>query len=145
MWRAIDNSLKLVETNGLAYIAIYNDQGLKSHFWWMIKWLYCHLPSFLKKPFAYSAWVLITLMVLIKHTLKLQPMNVLGPILNYKNERGMSRLKDVIDWYGGFPFEFAKYDTLVRYVENKGFTFVRGQESCNIGCHQLVFQKNAEN
>ena len=47
-------------------------------------------------------------------------MVILGPMLKYEQFRGMSLLPDIIDWYGG-SFEFASYDYLVEYIENKGF------------------------
>ena len=53
MWIAIDNSIDLVEEKGTLFIAIYNDQGYKSHFWWFVKWFYNLLPQIFKNPFAY--------------------------------------------------------------------------------------------
>ena len=32
--------------DGLFFIAIYNDRGFKSHFWWMVKYFYTNLPRF---------------------------------------------------------------------------------------------------
>jgi len=39
-------------------------------------------------------------------------------------------------------FEFAKYEFLVDYIENKGFKLVKGNEASSLGCHELVFSKN---
>lgn len=141
MWAAIDNCLKQVNDNGIFFISIYNDQGIKSHFWWIVKWLYNKLPRVFKKPFAFSAGVFVTFLMLLKYTLMLQPMVVLGPIFNYKQNRGMSMLTDIVDWYGGFPYEFATYDYLVDYVQSKGFELQRGKEASSLGCHELVFKR----
>ena len=139
MWGAIDNSLELVDENGVYFIAIYNDQGFKSHAWWIVKYCYNKLPKFLQKPFAYSLWVLVKFLLLVKYTLKLKPMVVIRPMFKYKEARGMSMLSDVPDWYGGFPFEFANYDYLKEYIENNGFRLVNGKEASSLGCHELVF------
>lgn len=141
MWFALDNCTRLVKDGGLLFISIYNDQGFKSRFWWIIKYLYNHLPNILKKPFAFSAGFFVTFLMLVKYTLKLRPMVILGPMLNYKKARGMSMLSDIVDWYGGFPFEFARYDLLRRYVEAKGFRLVNGKEALSSACHEMVFKK----
>ena len=141
MWAAIDNCLNLVNDDGKFFIAIYNDQGIKSHFWRMIKWLYDKLPRFLKKPFAYTADFFVKFLLLLKYTVKLKPMVILGPIFDYKQSRGMSMLTDIVDWYGGFPYEFSTYEYLVGYIQSKGFALQKGKEASSLGCHELVFQK----
>ena len=141
MWFAIDNCIDLVNDGGQFFIAIYNDQGIKSHFWWVVKWLYNKLPKILKKPFAFSAGFFVQFLMLVKYTLKLKPMVILGPIFDYKQSRGMSFLSDMVDWYGGFPYEFATYDYLVEYIQSKGFELQKGKEVSSLGCHELVFKK----
>jgi 2-polyprenyl-3-methyl-5-hydroxy-6-metoxy-1,4-benzoquinol methylase len=141
MWLAIENSLNLVEENGLLFIAIYNDQGLLSRLWWIIKFFYIQLPSFLKKPYAFSIDFIVRLFSLIKYTLKLKPMAFLEPMFNYKKSRGMSVASDIVDWYGGFPYEFAKYNYLVKFIESKGYILINGKEAKSLGCHELIFKK----
>jgi len=53
----------------------------------------------------------------------------------------MNLFNDLIDWYGGFPYEFADYENLVDYVENKGFRLVKGKREFSLGCHEVVFIK----
>ncbi|MDB4842898.1 class I SAM-dependent methyltransferase [Gammaproteobacteria bacterium] len=142
MWAAIDNAIRVVEDNGTFFLAIYNDQGAKSHLWWLIKSFYNNLiPSFLRKPFVYSANFFMQCLMLIKYTIKLQPMVILGPIFNYRKSRGMNMMIDAVDWYGGFPFEFSSYDHLIKYVEGKGFKFINGKPATSLGCHELIFLK----
>ena len=141
MWAAIDNCLKLVNNEGIFFISIYNDQGIKSHFWWIVKWLYNKLPRVFKKPFAFSAGFFVNFLMLLKYTLRLKPMVILGPIFDYKQRRGMSMLSDIVDWYGGFPYEFATYDYLVDYIQSKGFELQKGNEASSLGCHELVFKR----
>lgn len=144
MWLGIDNAIQGVGDEGRLFLAIYNDQGFKSHMWWIVKYIYNHLPRFLRKPFAYTAGFGVKFLMLLKYTILLKPMVILGPMLNYKPGRGMSMLSDMVDWYGGLPFEFARYDVLRRYVEAKGFKLVKGVEAGSLGCHEMVFQKTAK-
>ena len=51
-------------------------------------------------------------------------------------------LSDMVDWYGGFPYEFATYDYLIDYIENKGFKLKHGKCASSLGCHELVFKRN---
>jgi 2-polyprenyl-6-hydroxyphenyl methylase/3-demethylubiquinone-9 3-methyltransferase len=141
MWVALDNCINLVNDKGILFIAIYNDQGFKSHFWWMIKWFYNKIPSFLKRLFAYSIGFVVTTVMLIKYTFKLEPMTIIKPIFDYKKNRGMSMLSDLVDWYGGFPYEFSRYEYLVDYIQSKGFALQKGSEASSLGCHELVFKK----
>ena len=141
MWFAIDNCLGLVKEKGIFFLAIYNDQGIKSHFWWIIKLFYNKLPKILQKPFAFSTDFFVKFLILLKYTLKFKPMIILGPMLNYKQTRGMSMLSDIVDWYGGFPYEFTTFEYLVNYIQNKGFVLQKGKKASSLGCHELVFKK----
>lgn len=139
MWLAIDNCLKLVNKEGVLFIAIYNDQGLKSHIWWTIKWIYNSLPDILKKPFGYSTGFFVIILMVLKYLIKFKPMVIVNDII--KQRRGMNLLNNIIDWYGGFPYEFADYNYLIDYIENKGFKLQNGLRSKSLGCHELIFKK----
>ena len=97
MWFAIDNTIKLVKPGGRLFISIYNDQGLKSRLWWSIKWLYNNMPRVLRKLFAFSLGFFVQFLLLIKYTMKLKPMIILRPIINYRKPRGMNFFSDIID------------------------------------------------
>ena len=144
MWAAIDNSVGLVKNNGLYYIAIYNDHGFWSHVWWLVKWFYHKLPGFLRKPYAYTLGFVFHFLSLVQKTFQGRGGEKLRGIFKYEQMRGMDLLTDLVDWYGGFPYEFAKYDTLVEYIENKGFRLVKGREAKNADNHELVFVKVAK-
>lgn len=142
MWSAIDNCLNLVNDGGKFCIAIYDDQGIKSQIWWVVKWIYNKLPKFLIKPFAYTSAFFINFILLLKFTIKLKPKAFFEQILNYKKHaRGMSVLSDILDWYGGFPFEFSSYEKLVEFIQRKGFELQKGKRASSLGCHELVFRK----
>ena len=82
-------------------------------------------------------------MLVVKYTLKLRLISFIKEYVDYPNSsrRGMSYYNDLLDWYGGLPCEFAKYEHLVSFVEALGFKHVRGIEASSLGCHELVFQR----
>lgn len=41
---------------------------------------------------------------------------------NYYRRRGMSTFHDMVDWLGGYPYEFAKPAEVIGFVEARGFT-----------------------
>ena len=38
----------------------------------------------------------------------------------YKNDRGMNRWYDIIDWVGGFPYEVASPEEIFEFYQEKG-------------------------
>ena len=57
MWVALDNCIRKVKPNEKLFI-IYNDQGIRSRIWWIIKYIYNYLPNYLKK--IYFLLILLT-------------------------------------------------------------------------------------
>lgn len=145
MWVAFEHAIARVNDGGLLFIAIYNDQGWKSHLWWFIKFVYNKLPAPLDKAFGYAIGFLAEAVNIAKYTIRLQPMTAIRPLLNYrKDRRGMSVLRDMIDWIGGFPFEFATYDVLENYMGARGFHLLRGSRASSLGCHEMIFRRVSE-
>src|SRR3954469_8304338 len=52
MWRAIDTAQARVADGGLLFVALYNDQGVRSRLWWAVKRVYNVLPEALRTPYA---------------------------------------------------------------------------------------------
>jgi 2-polyprenyl-6-hydroxyphenyl methylase/3-demethylubiquinone-9 3-methyltransferase len=49
---------------------------------------------------------------------------------------------DVIDWVGGYPYEYATKDEITKYVGNLGFKCLRCiPAAVPTGCNEFVFQK----
>jgi 2-polyprenyl-3-methyl-5-hydroxy-6-metoxy-1,4-benzoquinol methylase len=139
MWVAIENAIsRTAAKGGILFIAIYNDQGWKSHLWWLLKNVYNHLPSVLRPPFAFMIAATTRIAVIIKYTLKLKPMIAIAPLLSDKRGRGMSGKYDTLDWIGGFPFEFASFESLTSYCLARGFTVVNAKRNDSLGCNELV-------
>ena len=54
----------------------------------------------------------------------------------------MSLWHDLIDWMGGFPYEFSPYEVLARYLNSRGFELVNGRTATSLGCHEMVFRRS---
>jgi len=59
-------------------------------------------------------------------------------------ERGMDFWFDVIDWVGGFPYEYATPDDVEKFVRNQGF-LLRRYVAAQVptGCNEFVFIRSA--
>jgi SAM-dependent methyltransferase len=141
MWCGIENALSRVRPGGTLFIAIYNDQGLKSHIWWVLKWVYNQLPRPLNVGYAYALGFGVNLLNILRYTFALRPMAAIRPLLHYRSRRGMSVTHDMVDWVGGMPYEFARYDMLLSYLEARGCTVINGRPNTSLGCHELVLRR----
>lgn len=141
MWLGIENAIGRVADDGKLFVALYNDQGWKSHVWWCVKAVYNRLPDFLKKVYVWTVMTITRVIVILKYTLKLQPMVAIRPLLRDKSGRGMSAKYDVIDWVGGFPFEFVTFDTLREYLRLRGFEVIKATENTTLGCHEIATKR----
>lgn len=141
MWKAIENIMSLTRMNGFFFIAIYNKQGWKSKFWWGIKFIYNKLPDWLKNIYALTTGYFFQLLNVFKYTLLLKPKIALAPLREYKKSRGMSLKHDIIDWIGGFPYEYATIQELNTFFGQHNFTVVKEVKSQSLGCNQIVYKK----
>lgn len=142
MWLGLEYAIECVERReGKLFIAIYNDQGWKSHVWWLIKLCYNRMPRFLRPPFVMCVGLVTQLLVIIKYTLRLKPMVALRPLFTDRRERGMSAKYDRVDWIGGFPYEFASFDSLSQYLEARGFSLIGAIRNTAHGCNELAVQR----
>ncbi|WP_045226444.1 class I SAM-dependent methyltransferase [Methyloterricola oryzae] len=137
MWQALDNIIPLVEPEGKLFIAIYNDAGKSSKYWWFIKRLY-NRNRFLR-PFLIGYALLTTRSGwIIRGVFKGRP---LEKWRQYgKKSRGMSAWHDLIDWVGGFPYEYAKPEEVFDCVVGRGGRLVRLRTMAGgTGCNEFVF------
>ncbi|HEY2682942.1 MAG TPA: methyltransferase domain-containing protein [Steroidobacteraceae bacterium] len=143
MWVAIENAISRVKhPKGKLFIAIYNDQGWKSHAWWFVKLIYNRLPRLLKRPFVWILSAIVHTLVIIKYTLKLKPMVAIAPLFSDRRERGMSARYDAVDWIGGYPFEFASFEVLEEYLSLRGFALTNSRRETSQGCNELVAERS---
>jgi len=142
MWLALDNCIRKLKPKGKLFIAIYNDQGIKSRLWWIVKYIYNYLPNYLKKIYFILILILTYFFVLLKKILLFDLKNLFNYILNVKQNRGMSFYYNMLDWIGGYPYEYSSFENLKKYCENKGLKVIKFKKNYSLGCHQIVFKKN---
>ena len=143
MWEALESAGDLVASGGTLFIAIYNDQGTASLRWRKVKRLYNRLPRGLRFLVVVPSFAVQNYAHIIKDFLRLRPFKTMR---DYgRNRRGMSMWRDVIDWVGGYPFEFARPDEIFDFYRKRGFTLER-LRTCRgtPGCNQFVFRKTEQ-
>ena len=61
----------------------------------------------------------------------------------YKRERGMHVVTDILDWIGGYPYEYAKWMEVVEFFRERGFIASTVTPSEGTGNHLFGFVRNA--
>jgi 2-polyprenyl-3-methyl-5-hydroxy-6-metoxy-1,4-benzoquinol methylase len=142
MWTALENAAAAVAPGGRFFIAIYNDQGLRSRIWRSIKRTYCRIPAPLQAPFALAVMLPRELLSAAASTARLKPQEYVHSWTRYSVNRGMSRWHDLIDWVGGYPFEVATPDEIFDFGRDRGFVLesLRTTQG-GLGCNQFVFRR----
>lgn len=145
MYKAIENTAKLVKKGGYLIIAIYN-----------------HAPSsptwFKIKKFYNEHKLIQPLLELIYGSYAVLGYVFRRKTLNLRKERGMHVFYDAVDWIGGYPYEFACFDEIKAFVENLGFELIKAPtrlpcgkdkkagflgslRKANTGCNEFIFRK----
>ena len=128
--KAFANCAGLVKPGGQLIVAIYN-RHWSSPLWERIKRLYCRLPRIGQKtmiglfvPVIYLAKLLVT---------RRNPL---------EKERGMDFLVDIVDWVGGYPYEYATVDEVLDLGTKNGLQTLRVTPAgVPTGCNEFVFTK----
>jgi 2-polyprenyl-6-hydroxyphenyl methylase/3-demethylubiquinone-9 3-methyltransferase len=138
MWDAIDRVQRNVAAGGRFFIALYNDQGMKSAVWRALKRFYCSgllgraivttlcVPYFVVRRFVADV---------------IRGRNPLRHYLDYDSNRGMSVVRDWVDWLGGYPFEVASTAATFDFLRKRGFQLERLVSTLGSGCNEFVFRK----
>ncbi len=131
MWQSVDNLVQQVAPGGTLVIALYNDQGWISRYWSFVK------RSYVRYPATRWPWILF-------HTPYLYALRVLVRTLKGRGplERGMSLWHDMRDWVGGYPFEVARPEQVLRFLRERGFELIN-LKTCGgrHGCNEYVFKQ----
>lgn len=138
MWKALDNISGLCREGGTLFVSLYNDQGLESRLWKAVKKTYNLLPDPLKPLVSLLTFLRMWTLTILKDSLSGHPMKTLG---NYKQNRGMSVWRDVVDWAGGYPFEVAKPEEVTAFFVKRGYKPVKLKRCTGSGCNEFVFSK----
>jgi 2-polyprenyl-3-methyl-5-hydroxy-6-metoxy-1,4-benzoquinol methylase len=144
MWNALANVDGLVRSNGILYIAIYNDQGRTSRNWKRVKQRY-------NQSGPVGRWVVLHLAAAhiragqldISGALYRAVKRIPQPVAPAGRERGMDSRRDLVDWVGGWPFEVAKPEEVFDFFLGRDYTLTKLM-TCGggLGCNQFVFRRN---
>ncbi len=128
MWDAIRLVAQCVGPRGTFVVAIYN-KHITSPIWKRIKWLYNRLPRSGRRMMAipFAGIIYVAKLIVTRR----------NPL---EKERGMDFWYDVIDWIGGYPYEYAAPQAVESFVQSLGFDlhhWVKAQVPT--GCNEFVF------
>jgi len=141
MWRGMENVKGLVKPGGVLFIAIYNDCGEISRWWLERKRRYNALPAPLRPLYAIYVWTPQELRSLLGYLRAGELRTYLREMTRTTGRRGMSWMHDVVDWVGGYPYEYASVKQITEFYGRDGFEPLKIRENRSYGCHQLVFRR----
>lgn len=137
MWNALVNVAGLTSTGGALCVAIYNDCGRRSQIWHGIKRFYN----------VNVATKIATSTVFVPYLLGRRAIASIRKGENlfatYNRERGMHVLTDIMDWIGGYPYEYARYEQIVQFYREREFVASKVLPTTGIGNHQFCFVNTA--
>ncbi len=113
MWRALD--LVTIPARERLALCLYDDQGTVSSVWRRLKRAYVEHPR--TRPLI----TLVSWLTIWGPKVLLQPHRAISDWKNYQTKRGMSAWHDVIDWAGGYPYEFCKAAAVTDFFTARGF------------------------
>lgn len=139
-WKALASSDGLVSPGGKLFIALYNHQGPKSRLWRWAKKAYVSLPSALRFLVLVPCFLVMFGPTIIWDTLHGRPFHAFQTYS--KRFRGMSVVRDIVDWVGGYPFETSTPEQVFRFFKGRGYSLEKLTTNAgDYGCNQFVFQK----
>jgi SAM-dependent methyltransferase len=138
MWSALDNVWRLVAPGGRLFVAIYHDAGRSSRVWLRVKRLYNRLPAGLRPLVLWPSFGTLWGPIFLRDLLVGKPLRTWRA---YGGTRGMSPWRDVIDWVGGYPYEFAKPDEIFDFYRKRGFTLSKLRTVNGNGCDEFIFAR----
>ena len=141
MWQAIANSMELVDAGGFYYIALYNKaEGRRGSAYWLNrKRRYLEAPSLLRRAMEWEHMTRFLLRSLIRLR------NPIAQIRAYRRKRGMAWRTNVIDWLGGYPYEFASVPEVLKYVTRTraGLSLVNLKATNDLANNWFLFRQSA--
>jgi 2-polyprenyl-6-hydroxyphenyl methylase/3-demethylubiquinone-9 3-methyltransferase len=147
MWLGLENAAFPVRDGGKLFIAIYGDTGTEAQRWVYKKRLYNKLPSFLQPAYALLLTIPGEIKTFARYLLTGKPFAYIETWTNYAevgasdSVRGMSRWHDIVDWVGGYPYEYAKVEEILDFYRKRGFNLIR-LVSGGLGCNEFVFSRD---
>ena len=128
--KAFNNTAKLVRPGGYLVVAIYRKHWT-SPFWKRFKYIFCASPEIIRKMLVVFFLPLLFIRFLTSRTIR-----------SSVTRRGMHFFFDLIDWLGGFPYEYEDANTIVGWANSVGMkqiTIIRGAGWT--GCNEYIFKR----
>jgi SAM-dependent methyltransferase len=127
---ALENAAGRVTPNGILMIAIYNKHW-SSLPWKIVKWFYNRMGYLGQKILI---WMFMPVIFIAKWIVTLN-----NPL---KMQRGMEFMHNVVDWVGGYPYEYASIAEMTATLEKIGFEMLNViPAKVPTGCNEFVCRK----
>jgi len=134
MWKSFD--LVTIPAAHTLMVAVYNDEGRKSRLWLILKKLYSKSPLPVRKLLEIT-----TFMLTWGKAFVFKPRKTYQNWASYSAQRGMSPWRDVVDWAGGYPCEFANAGDVFTFFHQRGFTLDALKTVSGLGLNEFVFRR----
>jgi 2-polyprenyl-3-methyl-5-hydroxy-6-metoxy-1,4-benzoquinol methylase len=141
LWKALELAMLPLAHEGCLLVALYNDQGIWSHGWRLMKSLYVKAPLLRAVIIAGVFGPREMVKCLVRG-----PRRYVREWRDYRQTRGMSRWHDLVDWAGGYPFEVASPSAIFEFYARRGLSATitincgRGN-----GCNEFRIARDASN
>lgn len=137
MWEAIRNARRKVAPGGSLFLSIYNRHPGESEMWVSKKRSYNESGSLgkLVRKARHVGGHLLTETMLGN--------NPVSVVLDYGHGRGMNYFRDVEDWLGGEPYEFATVEEISEFCGFLGLERVWLSAPEGLACNEFVFADRA--
>lgn len=127
---ALENAGGRVAPHGILMIAVYNKHW-SSLPWKIVKSIYNRLGSFGQK---FLIWIFMPIIFIAKWMVTFN-----NPL---KMQRGMEFIHNVVDWVGGYPYEYASIAEMTTTLEKIGFEMLNViPAKVPTGCNEFVYRK----
>lgn len=129
MWEAIRLTAARVAPTGTMVLALYKRHST-SPVWHAIKWFYNRVPALVQRAMIplFAAIIYIAKLLVTRR----------NPL---EKQRGMDFWYDVIDWVGGYPYEYASVAEVEQFVAPLGFRLRKAvPDPVPTGINEFVFE-----
>lgn len=142
VWAAMEAACGLVAAGGTLYVSIYNDQGVESRIWTLVKRRYNMSGAVMRRLLLTGSWFYLGRNYPVRVAARAAKRIRGASVRTVPRPRGMSRKHDLVDWVGGYPFEVATPEEVFSFCRERGFE-LRHLKTCRggLGCNEFVFTR----